>query len=486
MSRFNTPKVSENLTVNLAGGSAYKLSPKEELISIVLTSFLDDQYYRSSQQTMKRVEELVKLCGPEFSAKAAVYARHEFGMRSITHYIASRLEGDAGKEFYAAVIRRPDDITEILSCRDNPKSSKMTSAMKKGLALAFSKFDGYQIAKYKQGDKLWSMVDAVNVLHPRPTEKSRAALEQLVKGTLKQTGTWEDKLSEAGKGEDKEQKKADAWGELVASKKMGYLALLRNIRNIAKANANAVPGLCASLTNRDMIIKSLVFPFQILGAYEVILNDHDIPVPVKSPILMALDTAIGYSCENVPRFPGNTLVACDTSGSMQGNPWEKASVTMAVFVKSQPCDVITFSNGAYYCTVNPNDTVSTIRKSVRFINSGTNFDAIFTVANKRYDRILVLSDMQSWMHYDRSSAFKNYKKKFDANPWVYCFDYGGYGTGQFIGNRIVQLSGYSDKVFNFMKHAEEDKDIIVNTINNVDITKYLRRWDNETNGDKTD
>ena len=50
-------------------------------------------------------------------------------------------------------------------------------------------------------------MDVVNLVHPQPTDRNREALEQLVKGTLRSTETWESKLTRAGqKAESKEDK----------------------------------------------------------------------------------------------------------------------------------------------------------------------------------------------------------------------------------------------------------------------------------------
>lgn len=79
-------------TVNLAGGQAFAESPKTELVSILLTSQLEDQFYRSAAQTTARLKELVAQSADKaFVAKAAIYARHQAGMRSASHLVAGEL-----------------------------------------------------------------------------------------------------------------------------------------------------------------------------------------------------------------------------------------------------------------------------------------------------------------------------------------------------------------------------------------------------------
>src|SRR3954451_1025589 len=100
-------------TTNLAAGCAFTQSPKDELVSILLTATLGDQFYRSGDATAVRVKELVGSTDDKaFVAKAAIYARTKAGMRSISHLVAAALaRGVKGatwsKRFYALVVHRP-------------------------------------------------------------------------------------------------------------------------------------------------------------------------------------------------------------------------------------------------------------------------------------------------------------------------------------------------------------------------------------------
>jgi len=120
MSRFNTTSKGKNKTTNHVGASAFKQTAELELISILLTSFVQDSYYEKSKDQMNRLSDILKKVDPQFAAKAAIYARHEFGMRSISHVLSVEIMKYAsgqkwGKNFFREVVRRPDDMTEIVS-----------------------------------------------------------------------------------------------------------------------------------------------------------------------------------------------------------------------------------------------------------------------------------------------------------------------------------------------------------------------------------
>ena len=320
--------------------------------------------------------------------------------------------------------------------------------------------------------KMWKLVDVVNLVHPVPTSKNKEALSQLISGDLKNTQTWESMLSQAGQQASNEEElgqlKSDAWKELISSKKIGYFALLRNIRNIINQAPDSINEACQLLTEENKIKSSRVLPFRFKTAYDEISN-----LPSSSTtrnVLVALDSALGISVSNVPKFEGETLVVVDVSGSMSGKPSEIASLFAAILAKSNNCDVMTFANHAQYVNYNPNDSVLTIRNSFRFTGGGTNLRDAFVKANKAYENIIILSDMQSFIGYDTPLAQLNsYKTKFNCNPHILSFDLAGLGTLQIPQNQVYCLAGFSDKVFDVMSALKEDRNALVNQIHSISL-----------------
>jgi len=480
MSKFNET-TKPNITVNEAGGQAYRKTPETEFLSLILTSFVEDQFYRSSSDALKRLKELMDKLDPLFVAKAAIYARHEYGMRSITHVIASeiakKVSGTSwGKNFYERVINRPDDMTEImsyyLSNNTDANNPKFPGSLKKGFAKAFDKFDQYQLGKYKSSNKSVKLVDVVNIVHPVPTERNKEALALLINNDLKSEGTWEAMLSKAGQVAENEeelsQMKSDAWEQLVTTRKIGYFALLRNLRNIINQAPHITDQVCNLLQDERLIKNSKVLPFRFSTAYDEMLRFADATNGRK--IISALDKAVEISLSNIPQFDGETLLVVDTSGSMGGRPSEIASVFAASFMKRNNCDAMKFDNFASYVQYNPLNPVFELGKIFRFSGGGTNFKDIFLKANKKYDRVIILSDMQGWIGGTSPvREFNKYKNKFRANPFVYSWDLTGHSTSQFPEQNIFCLSGFNDNSFKTMANLEIDKHYLVNEINKIEL-----------------
>ena len=519
MAKFNVKSAIDENVINLAGGKAYAQSPELEFATLLLTSFVDNKIYESRSDTLDRVSALLDgNLAPEFAAKAAVYARDQFNMRSISHIVsaelAHRVKGTQWmRPFVKNVIVRVDDMLEILAYYEGKYGRRpVPNALKRGIRDAFDKFDGYQLAKYRGERREISLVDVVNLVHPSPTDRNRDALKQLVDGTLRSTDTWESRLTQAGQRaesqEDRAEKKAEAWAELVLSRKIGYMALVRNLRNIIQSAPEVIGEACEMLVQPELVRRSRLLPFRFVTAQKELakltvdepsqkvsgaiwkslmafLNPPAQDVPVKTqPVDMAikaLDRAAEIALANVPQLDGRTLVVVDESSSMTwgASVIDIASLFAGVILKANPdADLMMFSDDARYVSVNADDTLLSIQRQITSctVSRGTNFHSIFYRADGAYDRIIILSDMQGWMTsgYAVGGAptemFADYRERTGADPHVYSFDLQGYGSLMFPERKVYGLSGFSEKVFDVMALLEQDREALVHEIESIQLT----------------
>ena len=116
---------------NRQGYAAYSLDDELRLLSMLNTLKLEPQFYRSENQTMRELRDLIErlaLKDPYFVAQAIVYSRCVGeGMRSINHLAAALLAPfiageEYAKRFYGlwnkkeqrgGCIYRVDDMSEI-------------------------------------------------------------------------------------------------------------------------------------------------------------------------------------------------------------------------------------------------------------------------------------------------------------------------------------------------------------------------------------
>ena len=359
-------------TKNISGKEAYVQDKWLKLLTMLNTLKLENQFYRSENQTAKDLRSLIIECAqadPYFTAQCIVYSRCVGeGMRSINHlaavYLSAHVSGlDWSKRFYGlwnkkdqkgGTIFRPDDISEIVAAYTllNPKVKKVktkagmvektgnvsiTNAMKKGFKSALENMDTYSLLKYKS-----SLLDVINLVRPNPSNskavvqhdgKTVSVFEAIIKGYNVSADTWEMNQSDAGqivakavkegklsKNEAEEvlkEAKSDNWESMLIDNKLGVLAALRNIRSIllAKPKTTTIELLCKLLSNKDAIRNGKIMPYQIDLANEVI--NAEFSDANSRRISKALLTGYELALPNLKELlAGDTLVMVDFSGSM--------------------------------------------------------------------------------------------------------------------------------------------------------------------------
>lgn len=460
MSRFNRTTRAARVE-NLAGGRAYKHAPEMELVISVLTTFLENKFYESGDERLERIKDLVSRVKPEFVAKLAVMARTEFHLRSVTTALIGELaRNHRGDNLVFRVmekaIERPDDLTELVAYLGKP----IPKQVKRGIRHALLKFSPYSLAKYRGESKSIKIVDLFNLVHPNPkfaSKEQKKAWKELLNGELKNEETWEARLSS---GEDKKK----VWKEMVSEKTIGYMALLRNLRNMEEqADETTKKKAAQIISSKSEVAKSKQLPFRFYNAYE----------QISSRLFMdAIAEALEHSLSNVPKLRGRTLVAVDASGSMAGDPIKKASIFAAALVKSNNADLILYDTNVKTARVVTGSPVIMIAGQIQKLamGGGTDTSLVFQYAAQtgdKYTRIVILSDNESWADYDSpNSEYGRYKTVNDC--YVYAIDLAGHGTKDVTGNKVYHLAGWSEKIFDFMKWIEQENDL-VKFVENVEI-----------------
>lgn len=507
MARFtkrNSPTVASKPTaINYAGGQAYEKSAKTELVGRLMANFLQSTFYESADLQLGQLVQVAhKVDDPLFLAKASVYARNVFGMRSVTHVVAAVVakmirDGNvkAGKvpaigkpwfkRYFDKVVARPDDMVEIMSYFLSHYKKPIPNSLKKGFADAFGRFDRYQLAKYKMEGKELTLRKLAKLVWPTITDKNRDAIAALWAGTLASSGTWESKLSAAGQQDtvaDVAEAKATAWKDLILEEKIAQFALLRNLRNIIQqTDAKTVNAACSLLVKPSRIKDSKILPFRYYTAYKELKG-------LNKAVLDSLQCAFDIACSNVPDLPGKTLVALDVSGSMEGStygygqqkgsdsPFEIGALFAGVIAKSNPgSDLVIFSSDTKQYKVDPKKTVFETVKAIERVAQfgGTNFHSVYRWAemnNTAYDRIIFLSDGDAWMGYEAAQVSLNkYNKLKGTDTKMYFFDLAGGKTLQFKENKLFYVSGFSEKVFDLMDKLERGVGTILTEIEAVKI-----------------
>lgn len=281
------------------------------------------------------------------------------------------------------------------------------------------------------------------------TEHEAALLPHISKLKSGETATWEQHISKHGSTKE-------TWEESV--EKMGYMALLRNLRNFVD-NDISVKGLmkvARRIADRDSVVKSKQLPFRFMSAFRAL--------PSNSPQMLidAVSIAADMAVENVPDLDGETLVLVDCSASMGHTVSGKSTVTMsdaarclgAILVRrgnselwgfgSRPVRVVAPSGNAVMATVAGMKGISHHTGHATMIGA-----ALDKSLNDRFKRAIVLTDMQA---HDHVNPVVTHWLAGDKERKLYVIDLSSYGVPSIDPRhpQVTIVGGFSDKVFDWI------------------------------------
>lgn len=489
MANFNkTKQKEEHLTYE--GGKGYKRDDLKSWLNFLMGSYLEPQFYEDRDTQLERFVELTnkigKEYGSEFVAKCAAFSRDDLGLRSVSQFVAAMVNSQSfenKRAFFRNFCVRPDDVAEIFAAID-ALGEKRSHALVRGCGDYLSSLGEYQIGKYKLNGKDYNMYDLINITHAHS-----AAIDKYKAGTLESPDTWEVAISDSNLTE---RERDWEWLRLVRDEKLGYMALLRNLRNILTAidrtwNKDALDLLKSQLTNKDKIRKSRVFPYRIYIAWMAITEEtwsHEKGWTYKYSaakyLKSILEEAFRLSTENVPVLEGNNVAIIDVSGSMDGCMSKNSNVSykqaaacqaMTMILQNPETIVIKFGTTAKLCHKYSRANCDCFTYIDYLVKNegcgyGTNLADLPDIldAFDNIDRIFLYSDFQAM---DSSTYFYNYRegesvKKFSKtihskNANVYSFDLANYSTGVISDDpKVMYLSGLNDKLYSIIPLLEDD------------------------------
>jgi hypothetical protein len=495
--KFNIFRKTKMKVTNHEGAQAFKLDARMELYSSVVTTSLSNKFYESADKRMDRIRALIAKNDPAFVAKLAVYTRNKMYLRSVPLMLAVELaKTQSGNTVVSktvkGVVQRADEITELLAYyqmanerKSVKKLNKLSKQIQRGLAEAFNTFDEYQFAKYDRAAEI-KLKDALFIVHPKAVdEKQQLIFDKIAKSTLETPYTWETALSALGQQKfSSERGKLNAfrekWEELVLSKKLGYMAMLRNLRNIIEAGVSTevIDQVCSYLSDKEAVIKSKQLPFRFLAAYREIKMISSGAVP---KVLDALEKAVEQCAGNIRGFGSDTslVIACDVSGSMQKAISEKSKILnydiglmLGMLLQSRCENVQTGMFGDTWKIINVSRksvlaNVQEFYKREGEVGYSTNgYLVLKDLINRKVlvDKIMMFTDCQLWnsnladklTQNSLTSLWTQYKC-IAPDAKLYLFDLAGYGNTplQVERNDVFLIAGWSDKIFDVLASLEE-------------------------------
>ncbi len=505
----------------LGGGNqpGYAFEDKTALFLLATNSFFgQDKFYEKAKASDDRFVQLVQKVtkvDPVWMLDFITWLRASGNMRAnaVVASVEASLVAPANpnkapsatgwaRGLARAGIGRADEVGEALAYysakygRKNPPKP-----LKRGLADALVKhLNEYTAAKYNGAGKAWSLGNLIQWVHPdpgsfeqrdlfkylvakdyEPATEIPTSLNKLITRkqlmdrsvndrrafmskpnaaqVLRDAGmTWEALAGWLQGPMDKA-----AWEAIIPS--MGYMALLRNLRNFdeAKVGADSARYVAEKLAEPGLVARSKQFPFRFLAAYRA------------APSLRwasALSAALDLSLRNIPALPGKTLVLVDTSGSMdtkfsehsEMKRWDAAALFgIALGLAGNQVDVWSYSDRWKKFELRKGaDTLGELSRwqseGYNYGNGTNTFGALRATITPEYNRVIILTDEQhNWNQgYDYYGGHPSMDQIVGPNRHVFSFNLAGYAHGHAPTSKFHHsFGGLTDACFPLIAQIEQ-------------------------------
>lgn len=546
MSKFNTsvarPKNGEGFItasgeagVTYNGGAGVLRDEKSELYLLGVSDFGNEgSFYESADKRYARMVGLVRtvaVADTKWIADFSAWLRGPGNMRSVSLVVAleaAKALIEAGvpgaRSIVSNVLQRADEPGEALAYWHAKYGKSIPSAVKRGIADAVVRlYNEFSLGKYDSAKKAYRFGDVIRLTHPKPSdnlqedlfnfaivkrkdnsakapeslkmaqkrkefftlsnEEKRAAILSGNSPLMREAGlTWENVGSEIGLD-------GQTWDALVPT--MGYMALLRNLRNLEEkgASSETLDKVADRIADPEQVAKSKQFPFRFLAAFLATTGQQEeaygydyygsrrsnrFDASGSFRFAYPLEKALNASLANIPSLKGNSLILVDRSGSMWGKPSQHTKMNFAdsaalfgtaLALRAEKATLVQFGSGAEEIKFKKSDSVLALMRKYKSMGGTDTVGALRKfVGHGKYDRVIIITDEQ----YDGGSYNFGYgyghvermtpSTVVPASIPLYTYNLVGYGVGHEIGGNRYTFGGLTDHSFGFIPFVESGRD----------------------------
>lgn len=471
------------------GGPAFERDSKSELFLLAATNLMEPTFYESADDRAERFTALIRhtaVTDPEWTAQMLRWLRTAANMRTasiVGAAEAARAMIDVGvpgaRSLVRSVLQRADEPGEMLAYWLSTYGRSVPISVKRGIADAIvghgtgrgPLYTQYSMLKYDTASHPMRFGDVIELVHPtgeHPRVKGTTlgdlfgyaidrrhgragfipeSLEMIWRNAdirdsthdpadvlhypsiLRGAGlTWEDALSLWGSKLDK----AKLWEALIDADALGYMALLRNLRNFDEAGVSdtVAARVAAKLADPEQVQRSRQLPMRFLSAYRAAPS-----LRWSYPLEQALDASLS----NLTTLTGSTLILVDTSGSMHAPfskdgtlaRWDAATVFgLAMARRCAASTVVSYSGSVWSMSVSEDfkvfpercgesllSAVDRWQRDGFFIGRGTDTAGAVRRFYDAHDRVVVLTDEQTSGLYAHGDVFASIPKTVPTYTW---------------------------------------------------------------------
>jgi hypothetical protein len=464
------------------------LQAHEDLYRALLAVSFADDPARPLFETGLDVRAGILAADPDWVARMAIRLDKEANSHDAALWLTAELAAAYGRDEKVArlmeeIVRQPADIPLWLSfyTRAAGPGAKPGRVIRRPLDQLFNRLDEFSYSRISRKTQV-ALQEALRFLEPKSADRVRKVLfSKILQDKVPVRSSWEQEWHALHHQlyESPEQRQVvlrDKWKEGISSFRIGYTALLDNLRPMLCAGVSGkVLKLAAEyLGNPAAVRRSGVSPLRLLEVYRQLRRMDQ---GGAGMLAEALEAGVLHSGWSRLGSEGRSLIAMDVSNSMKlpVHPGGKAlrfdiAPLLAWLWKNKGYSVTAGIIGNNWKPMELKDRpvlLATDQFQEGEAGYGINAHLILQELLRRrqaFDRILVFTDCRLWgsRGFNQPSgaalveSWRQYRSELAPNAKLYLFDLAGYGARplEIADDEVFLVAGWKEPILDVLAAME--------------------------------
>jgi 60 kDa SS-A/Ro ribonucleoprotein len=482
------------------GGTA---NTQEDLFTTLLSGSLTSSPAAYESDDLSTLRSQIRLSDVDLVARLAIHFGEERNFRDLAFLLTAELAAFNGTDEKIAqlverIVRQPTDVPLWLEyySRATKPAQRPGRAVRKNLGLLLNRLDEFQFSRCNRNTQL-ALRDALRLLRPKATDRTRKTLfSGILRDQLPPRSTWEQEWHALYQKnyESTEQRQVvlrDKWKEGISSFRIGYSALMDNLRPMLCAGVSGkVLKLAADyLGNAAAVARSGTNPLRVLEVYRALRRMEQggagmLAEALEQSVLNSSWTRSGFGSKGV------SVIAMDVSNSMRrpvdglsGVQRFDVAPLLAMLWKSRGSQLVTGIIGNNWRPLElPAKpallTVDEFRTHEGEAGYAINSWLVLKDLTRRQqvvDRVLIFTDYRLWDNRsfnqpagtDLGRCWRQYRNQCAPQAKLYLFDLAGYGSRSLecLEDGVFLIAGWKERMIDILEAVDAGRDLMETNAN---------------------